>query len=147
MTGRARDETPRPLPREWLPEPTPLEGTPEWRSMAERIITGAEHEMGKRTAAIAEAWPAILGSLWKPAAALAAAAAALLLVLHPEPAHREPDASALPLRLVAAEGEPLALLEGLGIRADPVLAMIAFEGPADMTDQEAIPTTPERENR
>lgn len=127
MPKRTEDETPRPLPREWLPEPTPLEGTPEWRSMAERIIAAAEPKLrggGTRNAGIAAAWPAILGSWWKPAAALAATAAALLLVLGP--ARQEPDPSALPLSLVAAEGEPAVLFEGLGIHADQVLALIAL---------------------
>lgn len=129
MPQRPEDDTPRPLPREWLPEPTPLEGTPEWRSMAERIIAAAEPKLrggGTRDAGVAATWPAILGAWWKTAAALAAAAAALLLVLHAEPARQEPDPSALPLSLVAAEGEPAALLEGLGIHADPVLALIVL---------------------
>jgi hypothetical protein len=74
-------------------------------------------------------WTSVLGSWWRGAAALAAAAAALLLLVPGEPV-QEAAAGALPLSVVATEGDPAALLAGLGVEADPVLAWIALEGGA-----------------
>lgn len=124
-----RYEQERPLPREWLPEPTPLEGTPEWEVARARVLA----KLAAPSGAQAPSWPAVLGSWWKPAAVLAAAAAALLLVTDPSPRTRPADMAepgALPLRLLAAGGHPAALMEELGIPADPVLALVASRGDA-----------------
>jgi len=129
MVERAGDNAPRPLPRDWLPEATAPEGAPEWDVRVARIIAAAEptlRRLGKRRSEIAASWPTMLGSWWKSAAALATAAAALLFMLKPETI-REPAQGWLPLSVVAAEGEPFALWEGLGISADPVLALIALQ--------------------
>lgn len=129
MVDRAGDGAPRPPPRDWLPHPTAPESAPEWQNRLERIVAAAEpalRRLGERGSDVELTWPAMLGRWWKPAVAMAAAAVALLLVLHPRNATREAG-DGLPLSVVAAEGEPVALWEGLGIEADPVLALIALQ--------------------
>jgi hypothetical protein len=120
-----------PLPRDWLPQATPLEGTPAWEALLSRVVAAVDpagRGLGPRAARVVRpTWPAVLGSWWRPAAVLAAAAAAMLVLLDPTPAPSGPGDGALPLSLVAAGGQPVALLEGLGIPADPVLALIALE--------------------
>jgi hypothetical protein len=41
-----------------------------------------------------------------------------------------PVPEALPLTLMTAQGEPVAILAALGVEADPVLALIMIEGMA-----------------
>lgn len=150
MTRRAEDETPRPLPREWLPEPAPLEGTAEWRSMAERIIAAVEPKLravGARAPAVATTWSAILGSWWRRAAVLAAASAALLLVVGRPAVSPEPPPGAIALGLVASEADPVTLWGALGVQADPVLALIAIGGQADPTGPGEPSTIREEERR
>lgn len=132
MTDRPED-TPRPLPRAWLPAATAPESAPEWQERAARIVAAAEpslHRLGDLRPAVDASVAGLLGSWWRPAAALAAAAAALLLLLDP----RNPPASSpgwSSLSVVAAAGEPVALWDALGIEADPVLALIALQKQAD----------------
>ncbi len=129
MTERSDDNAPRPLPRDWLPDATTPEGAPEWEVRLERIVSAAEPMLGmrgKRGSEIGVAWSTI-GSWWKPAAALATAAAASLFMLYPPKTLRDSGHGWLPLSVMAAEGEPFALWEGLGIDADPVLALIALQ--------------------
>jgi hypothetical protein len=120
---------PAPLPRGWLPEATPREGTPLWEITVVRVMAATE----MRASTLLDlrppsAWPSVLGSWWRPAAALAAAAAALLWMIPTEPSSPLPGAGELPLSVMATKGDPAALLAGLGVEADPVLALIALEG-------------------
>jgi len=115
---------PSPMPRDWLPAATPLEGTREWEALFARVLASAALPASRRPRTT---WPSVLGSWWRPAAGLAAAAAALLLLMGPQAPPSGSGDGALPLSLVAAGGEPAALLEGLGIPADPVLALIAVQ--------------------
>ena len=128
MTDRF-DDAARPLPREWLPAATAPANAPEWLERAARIVAAAEpalHRLGDRAPAVEVSVSDLLGSWWKPVAAFVAAAAVLLLVLDPaSPRASSPGWS--PLSVVAAAGEPFALWEGLGIEADPVLALIALQ--------------------
>ena len=117
---------PAPLPRGWLPDATPREGTPLWEITVARVV--AATEMRGSTLLDPPAWPSVLGSWWRPAAALAVAAGALLLVSPAEPPSPQPRAGEVPLSVVATEGDPAALLAGLGVEADPVLALIALGG-------------------
>lgn len=128
MPRGTRDDTPAPLPQGWLPRATPPEGGPDEEAMVARVMAAAEpglRRLGKARPREA-LWPAVLGSWWRPAAALAAVAAALLLLSDAVPGGRRPDAGAVPLSLLAAQGDPGAFLEQLGIEADPVLALIAL---------------------
>jgi hypothetical protein len=125
MARRFEDGADGPLPREWLPEATPLEGSPEWEALVRRVVAAADP-----VARAGAPWPSVLGAWWRPAAALAAAAAVLLVLLDAPSVQETPGDGALTLSLVAAGGEPTAVLEGLGISADPVLALIALQGRA-----------------
>lgn len=130
---RENDESvQRPLPREWLPPATPQAGSDEWEALRGRVMVavGSTVPSFTRGQSVQEAgWVATLGTWWRPAAAIAAAAA-LLVILIPAPPARPSGSGALALSLVAAGGEPAALLGGLGIPAEPVLALIALEGRA-----------------
>jgi len=128
MSRELYDQGDHPLPRDWLPAATPLEGTHQWNALFARVVAATPPVWRPRTT-----WPSVLGSWWRPAAGLAAAAAALLFLMTPQVPLAPPSGSAdgaLTLSLVAAGGEPAALLEGLGIPADPVLALIAVQGQA-----------------
>lgn len=132
MVERSNDDTPRPLPSDWLPEAAPTESDPRWEFRAQRIVAAAEpslRRLGDRPSVV-DAWSTRLGAWWKPAAALATAAAALFVVLDPPGTREEFDHGSLPLSVVAAEGEPFVLWEAAGIDADPVLALIAMQEPA-----------------
>jgi hypothetical protein len=133
MTQRFDDDTsPRPLPRDWLPEAAAPEGTPEWETRAARIIAAAGpaiDRLANRDPRVEATLSTQLGSWWKPAVALAAAAAAMLFVLDQPQAIRESGRGALALGIVAADGEAAGLWQGLGIDADPVLALIALQQP------------------
>jgi hypothetical protein len=73
--------------------------------------------------------------------ALAAGAAALFFAVdRPAPSPGAP-LDAIALTLVAAEGNPAALWQSLGVRADPVLAHIAMEDHDAFLDP-AGPVTP-----
>ena len=78
-----REGPPR-VPGEWLPEPTPAEGTPEWEALAVRVARAAgaaadrrleTHPLARRPEA--DAWLEVLGSWWRPATALAVLATGL----------------------------------------------------------------------
>jgi hypothetical protein len=118
-----------PLPHDWLPAPVAPADAAEWQVRLERILTAAGPALrGLREAAPETSWPDMLGSWWKPAAAMAAmaAAAAVLLFLFVPAQPQQPPGEGVPLSVIAAEGEPFALWDGLGIDADPVLALIAL---------------------
>jgi hypothetical protein len=126
MERQGDELQPRPLPAEWLPAAAPAEGSEAWEALRLRVMaTAAQARQGVRTRA--EGWPSVLGSWWRPAAALATAAVALLLLLGPAPAGRPGSDGAVTLSVVAGGGEPAALLDGLGIPAHPVLALIALQ--------------------
>jgi hypothetical protein len=125
MSHELEDGAHGPLPREWLPDAGPAEGTPEWEALVARVVDAVALP-GRG----GPAWPSVLGSWWRPAAGLPAAAAALLLLLDPAPTRPAPGDGALPLSVVAGGGEPSAVLEGLGIPAHPVLALITLQGGA-----------------
>ncbi|MQA88743.1 MAG: hypothetical protein GEU90_00715 [Gemmatimonas sp.] len=150
MKERSEDGVPRPLPRDWLPDPQPAERSPQWDARVERIMAAADPELrrlwSQRAAAAATPWSAI-GQWWKHATALAAAAIALPLLIEPPAATPNPPQDSLSLGLIAAEGDPVALWRAFGIQADQVLALIAFQAQGDATGKGMLPITPERENR
>lgn len=132
MVERSNDDTPRALPRDWLPEATPSEDDPQWEFRAQRVVAAAGpslRRLGERRS-VTDAWSTRLGAWWKPAAVLATAAAALFALRDPPGTRGESDHGSLPLSVVAAGGEPFALWEAAGIAADPVLALIAMQEPA-----------------
>jgi hypothetical protein len=127
MAQRSNDSE-HPLPREWLPDAIAPEDAPEWELALQRIVAAAEPELRQLASGSSErdlSWATVLGSWWKLAGSLGAAAVVLLLAVG-RPGTRA-DSGALPLRVVAAAGEPFALWESLGIEADPVLALIALQ--------------------
>lgn len=133
-----------PLPREWLPGPVPAEGAGEWEALARRIGTAASPSLGRLSggevtaaptpddlrpgvAGSDDAWLAQLAAWWKPAAAFAAAAAIVLLITDRMLPVDDASHGSLPLALMAAHGDPAVLLRGMGVDADPVLALIALQ--------------------
>jgi len=116
-----------PLPRDWLPEAAPAEGAPEWELGVRRIVAAAEaRRLASRQPRAVARPPAGLGTYMIPGAALAAAAA-LVLALGLSRLPRQPAPGGLILSVVAGGGSPDALWRGLGVDADPVLALIALE--------------------
>jgi hypothetical protein len=129
MVERPDGDIPSPLPRDWLPRATAPESAPEWDVRVARIVATADPalwSLRRRATETQVTWPTMLGSWWKPAAALAAAASGLLFLFGPSP-ERRPSGAGLPLSVVAAQGDPVALWEGLGIEADPVLAVLILQ--------------------
>jgi hypothetical protein len=124
------EDVPAPLPRDVLPGPVPREGSAEWESAVERVLAAAEPRLpGPRRSVVhlEQRWPSVLGAWWRPAAVLAAAATAAVLLMRAEPA--APAPGTIPLGVVATQGDPAALFAGLGLDADPVLALIALGSP------------------
>jgi hypothetical protein len=127
MSDRPSDPGPAPIPGDWLPEPSPPEGSPTWKATVARVMAAADHELAMRGSSEGPAqispW-LVLGQWWKPAAALAAAATGLLLFVD-RPAPAPASVSSLSLIVVAAEGDPQAIW---GVTdAHPVLALLAAE--------------------
>lgn len=126
-----KEEEPRGLPREWLPEPVaPADGgdAPEWELRLERLMRAAE----PRLADLARAtWWANLGAAWKPALAAAAVAAGVLVLgLRAGPAPGTPSppaAETFALTTVTDGGSAASLWRGLGAEADPVLAQVVLQ--------------------
>lgn len=134
------------FPREWLPEPVASpdgDDAAEWERRLQHLLSAAEPKLAElaRTAGSTAPspsprsrtpWWAALAGRWKPALAAAAfAAAALVLGLQlGSTAGSGPAASAraFTLTAVAGGGEPAALWQGLGTRADPVLAQVVLQG-------------------
>jgi hypothetical protein len=119
----------QPLPRDWLPDASAPDGAPEWDVTLQRILAAAEpslRQLQDASTASDVTWSAVLGSWWKPAAAIAAAAA-LLLLLDGRDTEDRAAQGVLPLSVMAAQGDPFALWQSLGIEADPVLALIALQ--------------------
>lgn len=144
------DRTPRPLPREWLPDRQPPEGAPAWHARVERIMAAAGPELrrlGSRRSTAELTGRSRMGSWWKPAAALAAVSTALLLLVGRPAASPEPPPGSIALALVASEGDPVTLWGAFGIQADPVLALIAVQEQADLTRQARPSTIQEEDNR
>lgn len=138
------EEAGAPLPRDWLPEAHPPAEDPAWEGEIARILVAADPELvrragGTRPAALPR-WTEV-GEWWRPALAVAAGAAALFFVVdRPAPTPAVP-LDAIALTLVAAQGDPAALWQSLGVRADPVLAHIAMEDHDAFVDP-AGPRTP-----
>ena len=83
MNRRSHGDDPRPLPREWLPDPQPSESDPRWSEEIERIMAAAAPEL--RTlrsgrSAVQLTWWSEMARWRTPAAALAAAATALFVL-------------------------------------------------------------------
>jgi hypothetical protein len=149
MTQRSEDGAPRPLPQGWLSEPQPPEGDPKWDQRIERIMDAAGPELRtlrSRRPAAEVTWWSGMGLWWKPAAALAVGSTALLLLVGRPAVFQEPAPGSIPLELVASDGDPVTLWGALGIRADPVLALIAIREQGDLTGQ-GTPTPREEERR
>jgi hypothetical protein len=131
MSDETRDGVPEPLPRNWLPEPLPADGEPAWELRVDRIMTSLEPGLG-RLATLARStaapWWEVMGSWWRPAAGMAAAAAALLLFAARQAPPTGAGGDAVTLGLIATGGDPVAIWAASGIEADPVLALIAWEG-------------------
>ena len=130
MVERTGDNDAQPLPREWLPDAAAPADAPEWDATLQRILAAAEPALRRLESGDSQrdvTWVTVLGSWWKPAAAIVAAAALLLLLDRPNTAIGESQRGSLPLNVMAAEGEPVALWESVGIDAHPVLALIALQ--------------------
>ncbi len=150
MRERSEDGAPRPLPPGWLPDPHPPEGDPRWDRRVERIMAAVGPELRRirsRRSAAEVTWWSRMGVWWKPAAALAAASAALLLLVGRPAVSPEPPPGSIPLGLVAADGDPVALWSALGVQADPVLALIAIQEQEDVMGRGSRPTISEEKNR
>jgi hypothetical protein len=121
----------RPLPGEWLPDPSPPEDHIVWQTRTARILAAAERERTARSSVGigAAPWLSEMGGWLRPAAVLAAAAVALVFLLPDAQARFEPAGAAaeMALGLVAAGGEPAALWATLGVPADPILALLTLE--------------------
>lgn len=129
MMRRPPTDDSRRLPREWLPEPLPANDSPVWDTAAERIMAAVGSELPARRSRpeLEETpWWWSLGRLSVPAAGLAIAATTLLLLIPPHGPADTPIPEALPLSVAASNGDPAAFFEGLGITADPVLALVTL---------------------
>lgn len=130
------DEAPfeEPLPPGWLPSSRPGESDAYWDGYAAHVMTELDAVIAaRRTGADrgARSWVSEIGDRWGAAGLLAAAAVATLVAVGmleraTEPPRPGPDE--VTLALVAAEGDPAILLEGLGIPADPLLARMTLAG-------------------
>jgi hypothetical protein len=122
---------PDPVPRHWLPDALPQDDDPAWETHVARILAASEPGLARLAAAGvgdgAAPWWSEMGKWWRPAAALAAAATAALLLVVERPAGPSAPPDTVALTLIASEGDPVALWAMLGVRADPVLALLAFE--------------------
>jgi hypothetical protein len=144
MDSSAAPDVPhaKPLPREWLPEGAAPDGDAVWEERAARILARTElaweHREAPRTP-----WLTDLGRWLSPAAALAASAAALLLAAGNRAVYDRttPDADAVALSLITADGDPVALWATIGVTADPVLALLTLEDHTVWTAR-ADPATP-----
>ncbi|MEX2529686.1 MAG: hypothetical protein WD960_02850 [Gemmatimonadota bacterium] len=120
-----------PIPGRWLPDAQPTESAAEWDGTVARILAAAEPTLqgldsrGRRRAG--GGWRDI-GSLWKPAAALATAAMALLFAADPPEPAGTGSTGSFPLDLVVIGGDPPALWGAAGEGGDLVLAFIALQG-------------------
>jgi hypothetical protein len=119
-----------PLPPEWLPAPQAPEDHPVWRVRADQLMSTAGPELarlaGRRRQEEFEWW-SVLADWWRPSAALASVAAAVLLFIAPSTPAAVSSGDDLTLRIVAGEGSPVAIWKAIGVGADPVLALLAFE--------------------
>lgn len=128
-----RDETPEPLPREWLPESPvpPAEDAAYWNERVADLLAAADPTLARyRTAAARPRWWETLAGWWRPAAAGGlAAAAGLLLSLGLGAGAGGGSAAPDPaLAAVVSDGDAAALWTAVaGQGADPVLAVVALE--------------------
>lgn len=127
-----RDDSPEPLPREWLPESPvpPEESETYWEARFQQLMAEAEPALTRhrRVRRAGPSWVEVLALRWRAALAggLSVAAAVLFLALgvgRPS----APDGRSLLLTAVVSEGEPAALFGGTGVAADPTLALITLE--------------------
>ena len=136
--GAGEPALPDPVPRGWLPDALPPDGDPAWDTHVARILAAAQPELARLASARvgegAAPWWSEMGKWWRPAAALAAAATAVLLLVVERPAGPSAPPETVALTLIAAEGDPVALWAMLGVRADPVLALLTFEDHDGFTD-------------
>jgi hypothetical protein len=134
-----------PLPREWLPEALAPESHAVWDAHTARVLAAAEREWQIRESGVAgvASWLSEMGGWLRPVAALAAAAVVLAVVLTDRRTLVAPSQAAddMALELVASGGEPSALWATLGVRADPVLALLALDDHSAFVVQ-ADPTEP-----
>jgi hypothetical protein len=150
MRERSEDAAPRPLPRDWLPDPQPPEGASVWEARTRRIMTAAGPEfrrLGRARSAAEVTWWSMMALWWKPAAALSAVSIALLLLIGRPAVPPEPPPGSMLVGLVASGGDPVTLWRSLGIQADPVLAQIAIREQTDATRQDSRLTIPEEKKR
>jgi len=145
MRESSEHGAPRPIPRDWLPDPQPAEDTREWRDSLERVMAAADPALTRlehRRASAGAGW-SVIGFWWKPAAALAATAMALLVLIESPIVFPEPAPGSITLGLVASDGDPVTLWSAIGVQADPVLAWIAIHEPGRPGGRAIL----ERENR
>lgn len=124
---RDEHETGGRLPREWLPDASAPEYAVEWDVLARGIVAAAAPALEGIAGDAGNGWHLVLGSWLRPAVALAAAAALIAFAAdRARPAG--PGRQSLPLTVLAAGGDPAVLWESVGVRADPVLGLIALQG-------------------
>lgn len=138
MNEEFRDDVTPPLPPGWLPDAQPPEGDPHWDRIVTRILGAARPELEHvALGSIAAGMPSTGGAglWWRSAAALAVASAAALIVMGRGDASVAREGS-MPLELVAADGDPVALWRARGIAAHPVLALIAVQDPEPASERD-----------
>ena len=148
MKERSHGGAPRPLPRDWLPDPQPTEADPSWREQIERIMAAAAPELRtlrSRRSAAQLTWWSEMARWCAPAAALAAAATTFFLLSWRPGAPPESPPGSILLELVATNGDPVALWRARGIEADPVLAWVALQRQEEL-DRQSAPAAAREEN-
>lgn len=148
MRERSNDDAPRPLPRDWLPDPLPSEADSSWSQRLDRIMAAAAPELRvlrSRRSTVQLTWWSEMARWRMPAAALAAAATAVFLLTWRSSALPESPPGSILLELVATNGDPAALWRARGAEVDPVLAWVALQKQEDL-DRQSAPTRAREED-
>ncbi len=141
-----------PLPKEWLPEPLPPADDSIWEVRTAAILSAATPELrrlGVRDEAGAQPWVLELGRWWAPSGVLAAAAILVLYFSIESPVReaQTPSMGGTALQFIASDGDPVALWAALGVRADPVLALLTLEDHTAFGAPSDLPIPPREETR
>jgi hypothetical protein len=129
MRDRPIEEFTDALPRHLLPDALPPSDATELVAMRERIMerAGGDLELLRIAGAQQNDWAGVFAAWLRPAAGLACAAGVLLFVMIQSAPAPPRSPGAVALGVLATGGEPVALWNALGVEADPVLALFAYE--------------------